>query len=322
MPFSAEFLKVPNRLSTISYKDTPVTVHLLSDRTGETLDMIWPAVKARFPENGFRVQRYHRPDDIQRLTEKQFEEFMAQIIATEGRSIVFYTVESTERAGVLEAVMRARDIICVDPLAEAIKALTITSGQQPVAHGLIDRSEAASLSQVERAALFCERFDDGKELELGFQGADIFLVGQSRAGKSGLAAYLALRKYNVANLPFVSGVSQPDTLKKLMQDYPRVKVVALVRDVSELVKFRRNRIRQEIGVGLLTPDKMSETERVLWTRFEDSYFGQHAVAAERRDFEHYLREAGVANILDITGLQTEEVATRLLGSMPAMRTLG
>lgn len=310
---------MPHRLST----NNTTTIHLLSDGTGSTLDSIWPAIKKRFPENGFPVCRYHRGNNEARLTEEQLEEFIRNIINTPGTNIVYYTVENEARVALIKAALEPLGIECIDPLEQGVAALARASGQTPRPHGVIGDEEEDRIEKQMEAMRFWQRFDDGQNLAEAFAKGKVLLVAPSRVGKTGACAVLAMYGLKVANLPFVVGVNDdPTLLLDLMRQHPNVHVLGMMRDASELSANRRSRIRQELDLGDMRPDEMSPQQRAHWDRQEEAYFGLRTVGAELAAFRRFCNQAGIGQIIDTTRCQPEEVAARVLQAVGYRRSLG
>lgn len=329
-PFVESDKKVPHALSTnsapVSSPDSapvvPVTIHLLTDASGGTLRNVWPAVNARFIGGNFTIRLHHRPKGTRRLAEDEFERFIQIIMATGGKQVVLYTLQDKRRTRILKEALEPLGIICADPLEAAIKAVAQVSNLTPLAHDPVEPDEARRLTKLEQAMRFWHTYDDGQALAEGMARANLLLVASSRTGKTAAAGILAFRELMVANLPFVPGITNPADLKELMQANPHVQVVALTRDAGELSRFRRARSQHGIGVGDLKPHEMPAAMQARWQEAETNYFGMRAVSQEQREFAAFCRAAGVANIVDVTGCQPEEIASRILASTNLNPALG
>lgn len=284
--------------------NNPTTVHLLSDRSGGTLDMLWQVIKERFPKNGFTLKKYHMADGASHLSEEELEQFLTDIINTPGKNVVYMTVESPERAELIKAAMERVKIACTDPLEAAVTALANVSGQTPVPHSAIDAGESARIRSRLDAMQFSQRCDDGNEIEEAFARGSIFLVAGSRVGKTGTCAILALDGHKVGNQPYSVEIADyvGDKLKQMMALHPNVPVVALVKDAGELSANRRARMKLQLANG--TPE--------MWRQSEENYFGLPAVTRELRAFDRFCKDVGITMIVDTTRCQPEEAAARVL----------
>lgn len=271
------------------------------------MDDLWPRIRERFPQNGFKLARYHKPADAEKLSEQELEEFLTAIINTPGQNVVYMTVESQERAALIKAALARVKIECIDPLDEAVSALARVSKQTPVERSALDAAESQHIRKQMAAILFSNRCDDGENMDEAFAGGDMFLVGGSRAGKTGAAAILALDGVRVGNVPFSIETADyiAQRLKPLMAAYPNVPVVALRKDVGELSANRRARMRLQLGTA--TPE--------IWQQSEENYFGAPAVARELRAFERFCQDVGISLVVDTTRCQPEEVAARIINTI-------
>lgn len=260
---------------------TKFNLHLVSDATGETLQMVARAAITQF-EDAAPVE--HVWSMIR--TSKQLESAIQTI--QENPGLVLYTMVSQELRLVLEGACRRLDIPCVDILVPAIDSLRqflhAESRDQPGRQHVLDDEYFERIEAMN----FTLAHDDGHALhDLG--SADVVLVGVSRTSKTPTSMYLANRAVKIANVPIVPGQAIPEELETLEGPL----VVALTTGVKRLVQIRRNRMKQ------------MKDER------ESDYVDEDAVktevAAARRFFTRQRWP-----IIDVTGRSIEETAATIL----------
>lgn len=205
-------------------------LHLLSDSTGETLEMVAKAALAQFDDA--EVVRHFWPmvRSLQHL-----ERIMRDISANPG--LVLFTLVNPEIRNRLEENCRALGLTAVAALDTVTGALAGALGQQAKARpGRQHLMDAAYFARVE-AIQYTIAHDDGIAWE-DWEEADIVLAGVSRSSKTPTSIYLANRGYKVANIPIVVESPPPPALFGLK----RPLVVGLTTAPDRLVQVRRNRL--------------------------------------------------------------------------------
>jgi regulator of PEP synthase PpsR (kinase-PPPase family) len=155
--------------------------------------------------------------------------------ATTGGLIVHTLVDAELRA-VLMTQARERSVPEVDVVGPVLETMADLLGQRPLGTpGLYRKVRAEYFRRIE-AIEFAVAHDDGRNTsELGF--ADIVLIGVSRAGKTPLSIYLAMRGYKTANVPLVKGLAPPEELSHIEP----TRVVGLTLEPERLTAYRRQR---------------------------------------------------------------------------------
>ena len=223
-------------------------LHLLSDSTGETLEMIAKAALAQFDQA--EVTRHFWPmvRSLQHL-----DRILDEFAAAPGLVLYTLTKEATRRH--LEERCRAMALPHISALDAVVSALEERLGQE--AHGRPGGQhvmDEAYFARVE-AIHFTIAHDDGMNAE-NWEEADIVLAGVSRTSKTPTSIYLANRGYKVANIPLVIESPPPPLLFELKHPL----VVGLTTDTKRLVQIRRNR--------LLTLNEKTETAYADYERVE------------------------------------------------------
>lgn len=264
---------------------TRLHLHLVSDSTGETLEMIAKAALAQF-ENA-EVVRHFWPMVRSR---QHLDRIVPELTANPG--LVLYTLVNAETRLRLEEHCRHLSLPAVPVLDQVTEAFETALGQE--AHGRPGRQHLMDEAYFERveAIQYTIAHDDGIGQE-DWEEADIVLAGVSRSSKTPTSIYLANRGYKVANIPLVVESPPPAALFALRNPL----VVGLTNSPERLVQIRRNR--------LLTMGEHARTDYV------DADRVQAEVAFARRMFA----DRGWP-VIDVTRRSIEETAAaviRLLG---------
>ncbi|WP_338467290.1 pyruvate, water dikinase regulatory protein [Novosphingobium sp. ZN18A2] len=256
-------------------------LHLLSDSTGETLEMIAKAALAQFEDADVVRHFWPMVRSLQHL-----DRIMGEIAANPG--LVLFTLVNADTRDRLESRCAALGL----PVVAALDAVTDALEQQlgQVAHGRPGRQHAMDEAYFKRvdAIQFTIAHDDG----IGWQNweeADIVLAGVSRSSKTPTSIYLANRGYKVANIPIVPESPPPDSLYSLR----RPMVVGLTTSPERLVQVRRNR--------LLTLNQAPET----------AYVDSEAVAREVQFARRMFANNGWA-VIDVSRRSIEETAAAVI----------
>jgi [pyruvate, water dikinase]-phosphate phosphotransferase / [pyruvate, water dikinase] kinase len=259
----------------------PLHLHLVSDSTGETLEMIAKAALAQFEHA--TVVRHFWPMVRSR---QHLDRIVSELTTKPG--LVFYTLVNAETRARLEEHCRHLSLPAVPVLDEVTAALANALGQ--VAQGRPGRQhlmDEAYFSRVD-AIQYTIAHDDGIACE-DWEEADVVLAGVSRSSKTPTSIYLANRGYKVANIPLVVESPPPAALFALKKPL----IVGLTNSPERLVQIRRNR--------LLT---LGETMR---TDYVDAERVQAEVAFARRMFA----DRGWP-VIDVTRRSIEETAAAII----------
>jgi regulator of PEP synthase PpsR (kinase-PPPase family) len=249
-------------------------LHLLSDSTGETLEMVAKAALAQFDDA--EVVRHFWPmvRSLQHL-----ERIVPDIAANPG--LVLFTLVNPEIRSRLEEHCRTLGLPSVAALDAVTGALEGLLGQQ--ARGRPGRQHAMDEAYFRRveAIQFTIAHDDGVNWE-DWEEADIVLAGVSRSSKTPTAIYLANRGYKVANIPIVVESPPPSALFGLK----RPLVVGLTTAPERLVQVRRNRLislNQAPETAYVDSDRVGKEVQFARRMFADN--GWPVIDVTRRSIE-------------------------------------
>src|SRR5688500_17843389 len=255
----------------------PLHLHLLSDSTGETLEVIAKACLAQF--EGAEVIRHFWP---MVRSEGHLDRVLDDIERRPG--LVLYTLVNSNIRRELEKKTRRRGIHAVSALDPVVVALSAVLGQEAKARpGRQHALDAAYLARVD-AIQFTIAHDDGIGSE-NWEEADIILAGVARTSKTPTSIYLANRGYKVANIPLVPEAPPPPNLFHLVHPL----IVGLTTNPERLIQIRRNR--------LLALNEAAETD----------YVDPEAVNAELA-FARRIFADNEWPVIDVTRRSIEETA--------------
>ncbi len=256
-------------------------LHLISDSTGETLEMLANAAVAQF--EGAEIERHLWP-----LVRSQqgLARIMTDVANTPG--IVLFTLVSQEIRAALEDRCRKLGLKAVSPLDPVLTSLAETLGRR--AHARPGRQHTMDEAYFHRvdAIHYTIAHDDGL-LNEDWEDADIVLAGVSRSSKTPTSIYLANRGYKTANIPLVIESPPPDSLFCLKKPL----IVGLTTAPKRLIEIRRNR--------LLT---LNERERT-------SYVDEQSVSEELKFARRIFADNGWP-VIDVTRRSIEETAAAVI----------
>ncbi len=255
----------------------PLHLHLLSDSTGETLELIAKACLAQFDH----VEMLQHLWPMVR-SEGHLDRVLDDIERRPG--LVLYTLVNSNIRRELEQKTRRRGIHAVSVLDPVTHALSAVLGQE--AKGRPGRQHALDAAYFARvdAIQFTIAHDDGVGAE-NWEEADILLAGVSRTSKTPTSIYLANRGYKVANIPLVPEAPPPSSLYTLKHPL----IVGLTTNPDRLIQIRRNR--------LLSLNQAPETD----------YVDREAVNAELAFARRIFADNGWP-VIDVTRRSIEETA--------------
>ena len=255
-------------------------LHLLSDSTGETLEVVAKAGLAHF--EGVEGIKHFWP---MIRSEGHLDRVLVEIAQRPG--LVLFTLANPQHRRRLETQCHALGLPVVAILDPVIDSLSRLLGQEAkVKPGLQHVLDSAYFARVE-AIQFTIAHDDGLSPD-DWEEADIVLVGVSRSSKTPTSIYLANRGYKVANVPLVSEQTPPalSTLSKPL-------VVGLTTHLDRLIQVRRNR--------LLSLSQRPDTD----------YVDPEAVASEIARARRLFADNGWP-VIDVTRRSIEETAAAVM----------
>lgn len=207
-----------------------LTLHLISDSTGETVEAIAKAALALFED--VAVTRHFWP---MVRSSAHMERILDDVALHPG--LIVYTLANPALRVTLEQRCVALGLTAVAALDPVVAALSRALGQAALTRpGRQHLMDAAYFARVE-AIQYTMAHDDGVNPD-GWVDADIVLAGVSRSSKTPTSIYLANRGYRTANVPIVPEAPPPPQLYGLT----RPLVVGLTASPERVVAVRRNRL--------------------------------------------------------------------------------
>ena len=259
-----------------------LTLHLVSDSTGETLKAVSSAAAAQFSELRYQQKIYPMVRTVTQL-ERVFKNIKDE------KGVVFCTLVEEEVREKLEQFCKKEKILYL-PVMENIvsfleeytgfEAINKPGGQHILNDDYFKRIEAIN---------YTLEHDDGQG-QLNLENADVIVVGVSRTSKTPTCIYLANQGIKAANYPLVPHVG----ISEELENVKNTQVVALITSAHTLVEIRRKR---SIELGLNNTD--------------NDYIDIHKVEEEITTAKRIFANKGWP-VIDITRRSVEETASAIM----------
>jgi regulator of PEP synthase PpsR (kinase-PPPase family) len=263
---------------------TRLHLHLLSDSTGETLEMIAKAALAQFDDP--EVVRHFWP---MVRSQQHLDRIVGELASNPG--LVLHTLVNAEIRARLEERCRVLGLPNV-PVLDAVTAaledrLGVEAKGRPGRQHAMDEAYFARVDAIQVTIAH----DDGAGWE-DWEQAQIVLAGVSRTSKTPTSIYLANRGYKVANIPLVVESPPPPNLFELKQPL----VVGLTTAPKRLIEIRRNRLlslNQTADTAYVDEEKVEREVAFARRLFADN--GWPVIDVTRRSIEE--TAAGIMRLL-------------------------
>ncbi len=169
-------------------------------------------------------------------SENQVDELIEKVKDIE--SLIVHTIVNRNLRQYLTRKGIDNKIVTIDLMGPVISKIQTFLNLEPLEKpGLYREIHQINLKQVS-AIDFALAHDDG--LNPGtLSQAEIVIVGLSRAGKTPLSMYMSVMGWKVANIPFVSEATMPNTISNV----DRRRIIALNINAAQLIAHRK--LRQE-----------------------------------------------------------------------------
>ena len=205
-------------------------IYLISDSTGETLDRIFLALKAQFPNFEYETNHFSFT-----RTESQTLSILKQA-KNEKNSIILYTIVNSKLAKYLTEKAYEREIPCFGVLGDLIlnfsKVLNQKASHQPSGQHILNEEYYERIEAIQ----FTMNHDDGNQTE-DIEKSDIILLGVSRTSKTPTSIYLANRGFKTSNIPLVNSIPNIVMEKNFAHC-----VIGLITEAERLYDLRKNRL--------------------------------------------------------------------------------
>ena len=207
-------------------------IYLISDSTGETLDRIFLALKAQFPNFQYETNHFSFT-----RTESQTLSILRQA-KKETNPIILYTIVNSKLAKYLTEKAYEREIPCFGVLGDLIlnfsKVLNQKASHEPSGQHILNDEYYNRIDAIQ----FTMNHDDGNQID-DIEKSDIILLGVSRTSKTPTSIYLANRGFKTSNIPLVNKDSIPSKVTK--KNFSPC-IVGLVTEPERLYDLRKNRL--------------------------------------------------------------------------------
>ena len=213
-----------------------LTLHLVSEATGQTLDSVARACIAQFPGTEVRLRHWNLI-----RSRLQLRRVLRHIALDRGPVMSSLTDPALQAD--MEAGCASLQVRLLDVLHNAMNFLSEETGEEATRHPGGQYIMDENYYQRIEAMHYVLAHDDGQETN-GLNEADVVLVGVSRVSKTPTCFYLANRGIRAANVPLVMGIEPPKALFNLQRP-----VIGLTIDPETLIEIRRTRLSQMLPMG-------------------------------------------------------------------------
>ncbi len=259
-----------------------LTLHLVSDSTGETLKAVSSAAAAQFSELEYQQKTYPMVRTVTQL-ERVFKNIK------EEKGVVFCTLVEEEVREKLEEFCVNENILYLPVMENIVSVLEKYTGfeaiNKPGGQHILNDNYFKRIEAIN----YTLEHDDGQGL-LDLENADVIIVGVSRTSKTPTCIYLANQGIKAANYPLVPHVGISEELENIKN----TQVVALITSAQTLVEIRRKR---SIELGLDNTD--------------NDYIDIHKVEEEITTAKRIFANKGWP-VIDITRRSVEETASAIM----------
>jgi regulator of PEP synthase PpsR (kinase-PPPase family) len=262
--------------------ENTLTLHLVSDSTGETLKAVSSAAAAQFSELEYQQKTYPMVRTVTQL-ERVFKNIK------EEKGVVFCTLVEEEVREKLEQFCKKENILYLPVMENIVSVLEEYTGfeaiNKPGGQHILNDDYFKRIEAIN----YTLEHDDGQG-QLNLENADVIVVGVSRTSKTPTCIYLANQGIKAANYPLVPHVG----ISEELENVKNTQVVALITSAHTLVEIRRKR---SIELGLNNTD--------------NDYIDIHKVEEEITTAKRIFANKGWP-VIDITRRSVEETASAIM----------
>ena len=259
-----------------------LTLHLVSDSTGETLKAVATAAAAQFSELEYQQKTYPMV-----RTATQLERVFKNI--KEEKGVVLCTLVEEKVRKKLEWFCKKEGILYLPVMENIISILEEYTGfeaiNKPGGQHILNDDYFKRIEAIN----YTLEHDDGQG-QLDLENADVIVVGVSRTSKTPTCIYLANQGIKAANYPLVPHVG----ISEELENVKNTQVVALITSAHTLVEIRRKR---SLELGLNNTD--------------NDYIDIHKVEEEITTAKRIFANKGWP-VIDITRRSVEETASAIM----------
>lgn len=256
----------------------PITLHLLSDSTGNLPNHMLGAFLTQFPRGTLRVKL---------TTFLNTSDKLRAAVAAISSGVVFHALVSDDFKAIVRSHCEENRLPCCDLTGDFIEFIARSTGVRPTADvGALHEVSDQYQSRID-ALEFTLAHDDGLGLET-LHEADVVLAGISRTSKTPTSILLGQQGYRVGNVALAIQVPPPSQLLAL----PKEKVIGLLVDPIRLQEVRQSRGKE-------------------WRMGEDDYVDIEHIQREVLWSRKLFNSMGWRT-LDVTASAIEETAARIV----------
>ena len=259
-----------------------LTLHLVSDSTGDTLKAVSSAAAAQFSELEYQQKTYPMVRTVTQL-ERVFKNIR------EEKGVVFCTLVEEEAREKLEQFCKKENILYLPVMENIVSVLEEYTGfeaiNKPGGQHILNDDYFKRIEAIN----YTLEHDDGQG-QLNLENADVIVVGVSRTSKTPTCIYLANQGITAANYPLGPQVG----ISEELENGKNTQVVALITSAHTLVEIRRKR---SIELGLNNTD--------------NDYIDIHKVEEEITTAKRIFANKGWP-VIDITRRSVEETASAIM----------
>jgi len=209
----------------------PITVFVVSDFTGETIEIVTKAAIRQFENVNSTIKRFRYINNEQRGRRVLDE-------AVETGAIITCTLVDHEVRKWFVNQARVMDIDVIDVLGPMLDIFSTKLDMEPLEKpGLAHQMDEAYFKRV-KAVEFSIACDDGSNSQM-LNDAELVILGVSRTCKTPLSMYLAHKGIMTANIPIVPGLDPPEEIYTIDPQ----KVIGLTIRPEKLQQVRKERLQ-------------------------------------------------------------------------------
>jgi len=259
-----------------------ITLHLISDATGETISSISRTIFAKFEE--VKLKRYlwamiHSKEQLQKIFDR---------MEKSQNNIVMMTIAMEYIEQELIEYCQKNRILCIDPLKKIITEISDHIGSSPVHKVAKQYVFDDSYTKRIDAMNFTIAHDDGQHSE-NYQDAEIIILGPSRTSKSPTSIFLALKGFKTANVPLILN-RKPDPKLFLHEN---IFFIGLTVNPERLIEIRKSRL---LSVNEYNQTSYTDAQQVI----------------EEVAFAKKLCLSNNIPVIDVTRKSVEEIAATII----------
>ena len=271
---------------------------IISDGSGRTAKRLMDAVLVQYYQKNLRFSLTNFYPQVR--NRQKIDSILLEI---DPRSLVLYSIISTEQSEYLEKALTKRKVLHLNVLTPMIDTMSKFLGVHPdYQPGLLHIIDDRYYRKIDSIGFTVEH-DDGRGPAI--EDADAVLVGPSRSCKTPISMYLACNfGLRVANIPIIRDDAMTQAVLTRLHLVKRPCIIGLLMQPEILTRVRENRVTM-LAKQERFQDKMNAycNLREVTSEFRfcrDLYVSQgwFSVDVTRRGIEEVAQE--VLDLLDFT----------------------